>query len=38
MHLQVNQPRVALAGYVKTLKAIREDSSENHQPDILSQL
>jgi hypothetical protein len=38
MHLQVYQARVALAGYEKTMKAIREDSSEHRQPEIISEL
>jgi hypothetical protein len=38
MHLQVYQARVALAGYEKTMKAIREDSSEHRKPEIISVL
>jgi hypothetical protein len=38
MHLQVYQARAALTGSLKTLKALREDTSESHQMKILSDL
>jgi hypothetical protein len=38
MHLQVYQARAALAGHLKTLKALREDSSETPKLEILADL